>query len=68
MQQYSSYFQELDNTTKQQYKDKMRKIGVLVDPYLLQESSGTGTVEWQLRLGHVLSILMCIIILSRRLL
>ena len=45
MQQYSSYFQELDDTAKQRCNDKMRKIGVLVDPYLLQKSSG---VEWQL--------------------
>ena len=47
MQQYSSYFQELDDTAKQRYRKKMNNIGVSLDPYLLQESGAGACVEWQ---------------------
>ena len=44
---YSSYYHELDSTTKQRYREKMEKLGVSEDPYLAYERGPAVDVDWQ---------------------
>ena len=44
---YSSYYHELDSTTKQHYREKIEKVGVSQDQYLTYECKPVVDVDWQ---------------------
>ena len=43
--QISVYYQELDNTAKERYREKLSRIGSRDDPYVL-EDRGMQTIDW----------------------
>lgn len=43
---FSTYYQTLEDTSKQRYREKVQKLGGLKDPYLLLEQGVAGDT-WQ---------------------
>ena len=45
---YSTYYYELDETAKEQFRDKLQNLGGSADPYLENFMDDRMSIDWQL--------------------